>query len=636
MIRTKHIAYGWLLMAGIVTLALTSSALATTPSTVFVEGYLHTTGGGPVADGSYDVKFALYSAKTGGAAAWSEGPVKLVVKAGQWSYALGTTGAIKAATLASAAKLWIGVQVGSDPELTRLRIHSAFYARVAGGVACTGCIETSAIKAGSLNLTGGTLTADKVVAKSFVGDGSGLTGIKTPSGQCASGKVVSGIDKDGKLICGSASPLPDDGVDQVTQGLIAIVGDLYHGNVPVNLLDNNPKGANSLISLAKVGKIDKLTVTVSLKISAGASGVNALRICLVAPGGALPNNAGFNPTYCTGKSQYLLHDKSGSGNTLIKTWPSPTKEVKGNIAEWIGKDPSGKWYLQVVDTNFDTNGVIGTIEKFTLSARTTGNNKVNVVKELIIDGQSDHNKGIKLGDSPSTCNSANEGLVRFNKATKALQFCDGSEWRGTGAAGAIYRWNVWSTYGQAHGNWYAGNNSSLFGGVNPGTWGDGNGYAYSMSSSTDILKALFWRKGPNIGSGMKNAMVYAHEWYYTSSTNSRHVGVFFRIRNTTAKNINWNACWYRTGYGGWGERASIALNGKKVWESSGNFGPHDKSCHTTTIPANRTSTVIFVNASSSGSGTRSCFLAFYNDCLKLPSGLQYVDDLDSKPNGWDK
>ena len=29
-------------------------------------------------------------------------------------------------------------------------------------------------------------------------------------------------------------------------------------------------------------------------------------------------------------------------------------------------------------------------------------------------------------------------------------------------------------------------------------------------------------------------------------------------------------------------------------------------------------------------------MAFYNNCLKLPSGLTYVDDLATKPNGWTK
>jgi hypothetical protein len=130
-------------------------------------------------------------------------------------------------------------------------------------------------------------------------------------------------------------------------------------------------------------------------------------------------------------------------------------------------------------------------------------------------------------------------------------------------------------------------------------------------------------------------MVVAQEWYYYSSTNSRHTAVLFRIKNNTADAITWTPYWYRTGYGGWNEYASIALNGNNVWSSSSDLGAHSNSSHNISIPGNRTSTVIFIASSSSGSGTRGLFLAFYNNSLVLPPGLEFVDDFDTKPNGWD-
>jgi len=191
---------------------------------------------------------------------------------------------------------------------------------------------------------------------------------------------------------------------------------------------------------------------------------------------------------------------------------------------------------------------------------------------------------------------------------------------------AIFRWNVWSTYGQAHGQWYGNNDSDMFGGVNPSNWGDGNGMAHQMSTNMIILRTLFNRK---CYAG-KNAMVYADEWYSYSSTNSKQVGALMRIRNTTGSAINWTPYWYRTAYGGWSERASIAINGVHVWDSGGsNYGPGHNSSHTFAVPADQISTVIFIAASSSDSGTRSCFMAFYNDCLELPAGLEWVDDLDT-------
>ncbi|MBT3191252.1 MAG: hypothetical protein HN341_01725 [Verrucomicrobia bacterium] len=191
--------------------------------------------------------------------------------------------------------------------------------------------------------------------------------------------------------------------------------------------------------------------------------------------------------------------------------------------------------------------------------------------------------------------------------------------------GAIYRWNSWSSYGQAHGQWYGNNDSTMFGGGHPSNWGDGSFMAYQMSTNKSVLCTLFNRKGY----AGKNATVYADEWYSYSSTNSKHAGALFRIRNTTGASINWTVYWYRTAYGGWSERASISINGANTWNSGGsNYGPGHSSSHVISVPPNQVSTVTFIAASSSDSGTRSCFLGFYNDCLDLPTGLEYVDDLD--------
>ena len=95
--------------------------------------------------------------------------------------------------------------------------------------------------------------------------------------------------------------------------------------------------------------------------------------------------------------------------------------------------------------------------------------------------------------------------------------------------GAIYRWTQWSTYDQ-YGGWFAGNEASLFGGVNPSNWTD-NGYLAShMSANKEVLRTLFTHKGY----AGKNAMVVADEYAMYSSTNGRMAGVLFRIKNTTA------------------------------------------------------------------------------------------------------
>jgi len=199
----------------------------------------------------------------------------------------------------------------------------------------------------------------------------------------------------------------------------------------------------------------------------------------------------------------------------------------------------------------------------------------------------------------------------------------------------IYRWAVWSSYNQPC-CWFGGQgdgNPSLFGGVRPQRWGDGGGYAAEMSSDKDTLQALFVNKGY----AGANAMVWAESWKIYSSTNSKHVGALFRIRNTTANNITWNVYAYMPCYGSWGNNCSVALNGSNIWNTSGNYWSYTTHSWGLTIPPNRVSTVIFIAANSiPSSDMMTTFLGFYNNCLNLPAGLEYVDDLDIATGGWEQ
>ncbi len=80
----------------------------------------------------------------------------------------------------------------------------------------------------------------------------------------------------------------------------------------------------------------------------------------------------------------------------------------------------------------------------------------------------------------------------------------------------------------------------------------------------------------------------------------------------------------------------MAVNGEGVFCSCDNHGPSHHVSHDVSIPPNRTSTVIMV-ASTGGDSGSSRFLQNYIDksSLVLPDGLQFVDDFDVKPNGWD-
>jgi hypothetical protein len=234
--------------------------------------------------------------------------------------------------------------------------------------------------------------------------------------------------------------------------------------------------------------------------------------------------------------------------------------------------------------------------------------------------------------APFPAAAANVGTVYYNSADKRLYFSDGTTWLPTGNSQALYRWAVWSTYDQASG-WFFNNDANLAAGVNPSTWGDGNGLASMISADKKTQAALFNKKAAI----SPNSVVWAETWTFYSSTNSKHAGALFRVRNNTGAAINWTLNFYATSYIGWGEVASISLNGANSWSNSGTLYANNPSSTTLSIPANRTSTVICIAGSDAPGGqTQSLALAFYNNCLTLPAGLEFVDDLDITTGGYEQ
>jgi hypothetical protein len=200
----------------------------------------------------------------------------------------------------------------------------------------------------------------------------------------------------------------------------------------------------------------------------------------------------------------------------------------------------------------------------------------------------------------------------------------------------IYRWAVFNTYNEGNG-WMYGNYAPLFGGVYPSYWTDNNAKAANISADKEVQRTLFVNKGyPG-----KNANVYTEKYLTYSSTDGKIVAVLFRILNTTNENIVWPLSFFFTCYGGWGEVASVALNGQDVWSNNGSSYGNSTTLNLN-IPPNRTSTLIVVSSSSpstcpvSGICIRSVALAFVSDSLDLPQGLQYVDDLETATGGYEQ
>lgn len=132
-------------MVIVATVALVPAAAhAAVPGVASVEGALFSAGGGPAADGTYPITFSLYKDSTTTNPTWFEVVPGIGVKGGLYSYQLGTSKPLDAATVALlGATPYLGIKVDSDPELPRKPLSSvpfALRAATAEAVNCTACI----------------------------------------------------------------------------------------------------------------------------------------------------------------------------------------------------------------------------------------------------------------------------------------------------------------------------------------------------------------------------------------------------------------------------------------------------------------------------------------------------------------
>ena len=141
-IRPIALALTCLLLAAI-------PARAAVPNLTAVQGLLQTAGGGPTADGDYTLSFALYPSFSAAQPVWSENGVAIAVKSGFFTWNLGTNEPLKPTLFAATSALWLGVKIGSDPELPRKQLAAVPYALRAAAAEtldCTGCVSAAMLE----------------------------------------------------------------------------------------------------------------------------------------------------------------------------------------------------------------------------------------------------------------------------------------------------------------------------------------------------------------------------------------------------------------------------------------------------------------------------------------------------------
>merc|ERR1719181_2035930 len=194
----------------------------------------------------------------------------------------------------------------------------------------------------------------------------------------------------------------------------------------------------------------------------------------------------------------------------------------------------------------------------------------------------------------------------------------------------VMRYHIWHGYVN-HIGWMQHNQHQGFGGRHPSDWVDGNTWAHDMSEDLKYIKRLFNKEVYGDAFGMT---VCAESWEMPHSTDDNRCGAIARIRNTNSGNTNWRVNWSFSGWCGWGNRASTALNRRNVWGGC---------CHgicertdTYTMKPGEVNTVAWIAGGTHPYGHynhyRMVFLSF-ND-LSLPNGLEFVDDFDTMSGSW--
>jgi hypothetical protein len=143
--------------AVLVVLASLLIAPAAHAASFAVQGVLRANTGGPAADGTYVIWVSLYDAEKAKDPLWSKGYKSVDVQGGLFGITVGAEpDPVPDAILANGKPLWLGVSVGSDPELPRekvLNVPRATWAMVAGAVECSGCIAAQHISDGAVTGT---------------------------------------------------------------------------------------------------------------------------------------------------------------------------------------------------------------------------------------------------------------------------------------------------------------------------------------------------------------------------------------------------------------------------------------------------------------------------------------------------
>jgi len=409
------------------TAGVASFAHAAVPAQGTIEGVLTSSGGGPAADGNYQMTFGIYAGQSGGTAVWSEGPVTVSAKGGQFVHQLGSKNPMIPAALSLPAA-WLSVQIGTDPELARQPLGATVFsqrAAIAEALDCSGCVKVGALDSGVLqpyakttdlgayakaaDLSGYAKTADlgpyaktadltayakvaslatiagtgswndlkdkpalgKVATSDKYSDLTGLPVLAKVGEKCGTGLVLLGFKAaDGSLDCGPVS-LPADAIDEISNNLIHNqFVDSTAGALDTPIPNGSGAGVSTQLTFPDIGLAQEIWVDVDLTNS----DVSKVKI------------EAFGPNMST---PYVLYNGTKSGTSLKASFNKDTAIATGDMTkDWVGKNIAGNWSITVRDPYKATGDTAEYDGKFNWSVhiKTLSSKKIQIKGNLIVDG----------------------------------------------------------------------------------------------------------------------------------------------------------------------------------------------------------------------------------------------------------
>jgi subtilisin-like proprotein convertase family protein len=357
--------------------ALPAAAAPALPGQVSFQGRLTDAAGNPF-NGDVSMIFSVYASASGGPSIWSE-TQSVHVSGGLYSVLLGSQTSLDSLTLDMGAERWLGIQVGTDPEMTpRYPLTGTLFSRrsavaeralTADAVSDADTVDgfhASAFAPVAHGHDASTLTGILPVANGGTGAFGFVAGAVIFSNGTTLDQSPAGLFWDSaslRLGVGTGAPsrmlhVAGDGrIDGTLRvGALEIAGDTVTvtGAPPViPIPDNSPPGVTDSVVVPDLGTATSIAIAVRLTNS----NVTYIQIELTDPDG----------------THYILAGPDDfSGTTIDAVWPPNYIFSGGDLSAWNNRNPQGTWTLKVIDGHYLNNDTDGQIDAWSVIVHRSG------------------------------------------------------------------------------------------------------------------------------------------------------------------------------------------------------------------------------------------------------------------------